>query len=79
MVCSLLKTTENTRDLGGYITKTGKKTRCESILRSDVQNYPSEEDIEFLRLFRAEYGDTNTYFGVIGLDDEEIKALRDKL
>lgn len=49
MVCSLLKTTENTRDLGGYITKTGKKTRCESILRSDVQNYPSEEDIEFLK------------------------------
>ena len=49
MVCSLLKTTENTRDLGGYITKTGEKTRCESILRSDVQNYPSEEDIEFLK------------------------------
>ncbi len=49
MVCSLLNTTENTRDLGGYITRTGKQTRCESILRSDVQNYPSEEDIEFLK------------------------------
>ncbi len=50
MVRSLLNTTENTRELGGYITKTGKQTRCESILRSDVQNYPSEEDIEFLKL-----------------------------
>lgn len=49
MVRSLLSTTENTRDLGGYITRTGKQTRCESILRSDVQNYPSEEDIEFLK------------------------------
>lgn len=49
MVRSLLSTTENTRDLGGYITRTGKQTRYESILRSDVQNYPSEEDIEFLK------------------------------
>ena len=34
---------------------------------------------EFLRLFRAEYDDTDTYFRMIGLNDEEIKALRDKL
>lgn len=25
MVCSLLNTTENTRDLGGYITRTGNR------------------------------------------------------
>lgn len=34
---------------------------------------------EFLRLFRAEYDDTDTYFRMIGLNDEEIKALKDKL
>lgn len=34
---------------------------------------------QFLRLFRAEYGDTDKYFRMIGLNDEEIKALRDKL
>lgn len=34
---------------------------------------------EFLRLFQAEFGDTDTYFRMIGLNDEEIKALRDKL
>jgi len=34
---------------------------------------------EFLRMFRAEYGDTNTYFKTIGLSEEEIKDLKDKL
>lgn len=34
---------------------------------------------QFLRLFRAEYGDTDKYFRMIGLNDEEIKALRNKL
>ena len=34
---------------------------------------------QFLRLFRAEYGNTDKYFRVIGLNDEEIKALRNKL
>lgn len=46
---SLLKTTQNTRDLGGYRTKAGTLTKEESILRSDVQNYPSEEDFEYLK------------------------------
>lgn len=49
MVQSLLNTTQNTRDLGGYKTKEGALTRYESILRSDVQNYPSEEDFEYLK------------------------------
>ena len=34
---------------------------------------------QFLRLFRAEYGNTDKYFRMIGLNDEEIKALRNKL
>lgn len=45
---SLLKTTQNTRDLGGYRTNTGIFTREEALLRSDVQNYPSEEDYNYL-------------------------------
>lgn len=49
MIRSLLNTTQNTRDLGGYITRSGKQTRYDSILRSDVQNYPSEEDFEYLK------------------------------
>ena len=48
MVQSLLKTTQNTRDLGGYRTSEGTLKRYERILRSDVQNYPSEEDFEYL-------------------------------
>ena len=45
---SLLQTTQNTRDLGGYRTNTGIFTREEALLRSDVQNYPSEEDYNYL-------------------------------
>lgn len=48
MTHSLLKTTQNTRDLGGYKKQDGDFTKNESILRSDVQNYPSEEDFEYL-------------------------------
>lgn len=46
---SLLKTTQNTRDLGGYRTNSGTLTKEGSILRSDVQNNPSEEDLEYLK------------------------------
>lgn len=46
---SLLRTTQNTRDLGGYRTKEGTLTKEESILRSDVQNFPDEEDFEYLK------------------------------
>ena len=47
---SLLETTLNTRDLGVYQSEIfGKKLNKWNILRSDVQNYPSERDIEFLK------------------------------
>ena len=46
---SLLKTTQNTRDLGGYPTRDGGMTKRNSLIRSDVQRYPSEEDITFLK------------------------------
>ena len=46
---SLLETTLNTRDLGVYRSAmTGKRMRLWRILRSDVQNYPSENDIRLL-------------------------------
>ena len=46
---SLLETTLNTRDLGVYRSAmTGKRMRIWRILRSDVQNYPSENDIRLL-------------------------------
>lgn len=46
---SLLETTQNTRDLGGYPTASGTVTRSMSLLRSDVQYAPSEADRAFLR------------------------------
>ena len=46
---SLLETTLNTRELGGYRTGDGKYTRFHSLIRSDVANYPSQKDIDFLR------------------------------
>ena len=49
-VYSLLETTLNTRDLGGYrIDKTGHFTQYGRMIRSDVANYPSKKDIEFLK------------------------------
>lgn len=49
---SLLETTQNTRDLGGYLKGDGTRTRELSIIRSDVQNYPSEKDIVFLKMHK---------------------------
>lgn len=47
---SLLETTLNTRDLGVYRSKTtGKALRPWGILRSDVQNYPSDRDLALLK------------------------------
>lgn len=81
MVCSLLNTI-----IENYVlTKEYGKGRLELVHK----NFP-ELDMnivtpckmfmeEFLRLFRAVFRDTYTYFRMIGLNDEEIKALRDKL
>ena len=47
---SLLETTLNTRDLGGYRSAiSGKPLRSWSILRSDVPGEPSQNDIRLLR------------------------------
>lgn len=47
---SLLQTTLNTRDLGGYWSaEFGKELKRWRILRSDVQNYPSDADVELLK------------------------------
>lgn len=47
---SLLETTLNTRDLGGYSSAvSGNGLKLWRILRSDVQNYPSERDICLLK------------------------------
>lgn len=46
---SLLETTLNTRELGGYRIGDGRYTRFHSLIRSDVANYPSQKDIVFLR------------------------------
>lgn len=45
---SLLETTMNTRDLGGYLCSDGRVTKKEVILRSDKQNYPSCKDVDYL-------------------------------
>lgn len=47
---SLLETTLNTRDLGGYRSDDDKTyLKYCRILRNDVQNYPSNHDIEYLQ------------------------------
>lgn len=46
---SMLKTTQNTRELGGYVIRDGLATRRNSLWRSDVQNYPSEKDFKILK------------------------------
>ncbi|WP_242838266.1 tyrosine-protein phosphatase [Butyrivibrio proteoclasticus] len=49
-IYSLLETTLNTRDLGGYrIDGTENYTKYGRLIRSDVASYPSEKDIEFLK------------------------------
>lgn len=45
---SLLETTLNTRDLGGYETRGGKHTNYEVFLRSDEVLRPSQRDQDFL-------------------------------
>lgn len=48
--CSLLETTLNTRDLGGYrIRDTAGYTLMNAVLRSDRQGYPSEKDTNYLK------------------------------
>lgn len=47
---SMLETTQNTRDLGGYRNVTGKITREGVYVRSDVQYYPSDRDCSYLRM-----------------------------
>ncbi|WP_051538249.1 tyrosine-protein phosphatase [Butyrivibrio proteoclasticus] len=50
MPYSLLETTQNTRDLGGYrVDGTDTLTKYGRVIRSDVANYPSERDIEYLK------------------------------
>jgi len=46
---SLLTTTQNTRELGGYVIRDGMATKRNSLWRSDVQNYPGDEDIVLLK------------------------------
>jgi len=46
---SLLATTQNTRELGGYVIRDGLATKRDSLWRSDVQNYPSEADVSLLK------------------------------
>lgn len=46
---SMLETTQNTRELGGYVIKDGLATKRNSLWRSDVQNYPSEADFALLK------------------------------
>ena len=46
---SLLETTVNTRDIGGYVTLENKIIAHDKIYRSEAQLDPSEKDIAFLR------------------------------
>ncbi len=46
---SLLETTQNTRELGGYVIRDGLATKRNSLWRSDVQNYPREKDVALLK------------------------------
>lgn len=47
---SLLETTLNTRDLGRYQSMiSGNQLKTWQILRSDVQNYPSVNDVFLLK------------------------------
>lgn len=45
---SLLETTQNTRDLGGYMRINREKTRPFRFLRSDKPAHPSQADFQFL-------------------------------
>ena len=45
---SLLKSTQNTRDLGGYNTSDGDITKKFSLIRSDEQLNASKQDSSFL-------------------------------
>lgn len=45
---SLLETTLNTRELGGYLAESGTLTREKVLIRSDVPTSPSEKDFKFL-------------------------------
>ena len=45
---SLLETTLNTRELGGYRTRQGKMTNVHTLLRSDEQKHLSSADIAYL-------------------------------
>lgn len=45
---SLLETTLNTRELGGYRTKSGACTGWGTLIRSDMHKAPSERDIAYL-------------------------------
>lgn len=45
---SLLETTLNTRELGGYRTKQGKMTKVHTLIRSDEQKHLSNGDIVYL-------------------------------
>lgn len=65
---SLLQTTQNTRDLGGYSASSGVRTQSGVLLRSDVQNYPSEEDFRYL-LSRG----ITTVIDLRGLNDVQRK------
>lgn len=54
-VQSLLETTLNTRELGGYRTEDGKYTRCNMLLRSDEQKHLNEGMLPFIR--KKDYDD----------------------